>query len=43
MIKNNIRRGLLYSYPILGEIKGGIVSQCEDSMLVTKEGCELIT
>ncbi len=42
-IKTMVKRRIFYSYPILKEIKGGIVSQCEDTLLITKEGCELIT
>jgi methionyl aminopeptidase len=33
----------LYSYPILKEAKDGLVSQAEHTVLVTAEGCEVIT
>ena len=34
---------LLYSYPHLVERSGGIVSQAEHTVLITKDGCDVMT
>lgn len=34
---------LLHEYPPLPEIRGGLVSQSEHTVLVTEEGCEILT
>ena len=43
MLKTLTRRGALHSYPVLLEVGKGIVSQFEHTVLVTKDGAEVIT
>ena len=43
MIRTLMRKGALRGYPILIEVKKGIVSQFEHTVLVTKDGVEVIT
>ena len=43
MLKSLTRKGALRSYPVLIEIKKGFVSQFEHTILVTKEGAEILT
>ncbi len=38
-----VRLGALYSYPILRDGGGGMVSQAEHTVIVTESGCEVIT
>ncbi len=38
-----VRAGVVQPYPILKEIQGGLISQAEHTIIVTKEGCEVIT
>jgi len=38
-----VRAGVIQPYPILKEIQGGLISQAEHTIMVTKEGCEVIT
>ncbi len=41
---NQLRsRHVLTSYPILVEVKKGVVAQAEHTVLVTKKGCEVVT
>ncbi|MBP2029944.1 methionyl aminopeptidase [Methanohalophilus levihalophilus] len=37
------RAGLITSYPVLKEVGGGLVSQAEHTVVVTEDGCEIIT
>jgi len=37
------RKGIIREYPVLKEVKGGLVSQAEHSVIITKKGCEVIT
>lgn len=37
------RLGIIMNYPVLCEVGGGIVAQAEHSVLVTKEGCRVVT
>ena len=37
------RAGIIASYPVLKEVEGGLVSQAEHTVLVTEDGCEIIT
>lgn len=37
------RTGLITSYPVLKEVGGGLVSQAEHTVMVTEDGCEIIT
>ncbi len=38
-----VKAGVIESYPILKEIQGGLISQAEHTILVTADGCEVIT
>ena len=38
-----VKAGIIQPYPILKEIKGGLISQAEHTILVTGDGCEVIT
>ena len=38
-----VRAGVIQPYPILKEIQGGLISQAEHTIMVTREGCEVIT
>ncbi|MGA1848433.1 MAG: type II methionyl aminopeptidase [Thermoplasmatota archaeon] len=42
-LKGLIRAGAVYSYPILREISGGMVSQWEHTLYVTEKGCKILT
>ncbi|MFQ5910903.1 MAG: type II methionyl aminopeptidase [Thermoplasmata archaeon] len=42
-ISKLVRLGALYSYPLLRDGAGGIVSQAEHTVIVTESGCEVIT
>ncbi|MFP4654909.1 MAG: type II methionyl aminopeptidase [Methanohalobium sp.] len=37
------KAGAIRSYPVLKEIEGGLVSQAEHSVIVTEDGCDIIT
>ncbi|MDD3421705.1 MAG: type II methionyl aminopeptidase [Methanocellales archaeon] len=37
------RAGIMYSYPVLKDDAGGLVSQAEHTVIVEKEGCRIIT
>ncbi len=37
------RLGVIMSYPVLADVAGGVVAQTEHSILVTDDGCELLT
>lgn len=37
------RNNIIRSYPVLKEIEGGLVSQAEHTVIVTDDGCEIIT
>lgn len=38
-----VKAGIIQPYPILKEIRGGLISQAEHTILVTGDGCEVIT
>ena len=38
-----VKAGIIQPYPILKEIKGGLISQAEHTIIVTADGCEVIT
>jgi len=38
-----VKTGIIQAYPILKEIKGGLISQAEHTVLITADGCEVIT
>ncbi|MCD6512180.1 MAG: type II methionyl aminopeptidase [Thermoplasmata archaeon] len=38
-----VRKGIIHSYNILIEAKGGMVSQREHTIMVTTDGCEVLT
>ncbi|MBN1389212.1 MAG: type II methionyl aminopeptidase [Candidatus Thermoplasmatota archaeon] len=42
-LKGLVRAGSLYSYPILKEAGGGMVSQWEHTLYVTDKGCKILT
>jgi methionyl aminopeptidase len=42
-LKKLIKRGLIAPYPILSEVKGGMVAQAEHTVVVTETGCEILT
>lgn len=42
-LKSLANSGILYSYPHLVERSGGLVSQAEHTVLVTKDGCDILT
>jgi methionyl aminopeptidase len=42
-LKKLIRMGAVGSYPILREVKRGMVAQAEHTVIVTETGCEVIT
>jgi methionyl aminopeptidase len=37
------KAGIVHSYPVLKEARGGMVSQCEHTVIVTDDGCEVTT
>lgn len=38
-----LRYKVITSYPVLREVGGGLVSQCEHTILITPNGCEVLT
>ncbi len=38
-----VKANIIQPYPILKEIKGGLISQAEHTIMVTADGCEVIT
>ncbi|SNQ61360.1 type II methionyl aminopeptidase [Candidatus Methanoperedens nitratireducens] len=38
-----VKANIIRPYPILKEIKGGLISQAEHTVIVTQDGCEVIT
>ncbi len=38
-----VKADIIQSYPVLKEIKGGLISQAEHTIIVTADGCEVIT
>jgi len=38
-----LRANIVQSYPVLKEAKGGLISQAEHTVIVTEDGCEVIT
>ena len=43
LLTKMVRLGMILSYPVLSEIAGGVVAQSEHSVLVTKDGCTVLT
>ena len=43
LVPKMFRMGMIMSYPILAEVAGGIVAQSEHSVLVTSNGCKVLT
>lgn len=37
------RAGIIHAYPVLIEIAGGLVSQAEHTVIITRDGCEVTT
>jgi methionyl aminopeptidase len=42
-IKKLLKAGIIHSYPILKDTGDGIVAQSEHTVIITEEGCEVIT
>jgi methionyl aminopeptidase len=42
-LRGLVRAGSVYSYPILRESSGGMVSQWEHTLYVTEKGCKILT
>lgn len=42
-IRKLLRAGVLYSYPILRDMGEGIVAQSEHTVIITEDGCEILT
>jgi len=38
-----VRLGMIMSYPVLTEVAHGVVAQAEHSVIVTKDGCKILT
>lgn len=43
LLAKMLRMGMVMNYPVLVEVAGGVVAQAEHSMLVTKDGCVVLT
>lgn len=43
LLTKMVRLGIVMSYPVLTEVAGGVVSQAEHSVIVTRDGCRVIT
>jgi methionyl aminopeptidase len=43
MLKKLLRFGVISTYPVLRDAKGGMVSQAEHTVIVTKSGCRVTT
>lgn len=42
-ISKMVRLGMIMSYPVLKEVGRGVVAQAEHSIIVTKDGCRVLT
>ena len=42
-LKKLLRQGIVATYPILSEVKGGMVSQTEHTLIITSEGAIITT
>lgn len=38
-----VKANIIRPYPILKEVQGGLISQAEHTVIITKDGCEVIT
>ncbi len=38
-----VKANIIQPYPILKEVKGGLISQAEHTIIITEDGCEVIT
>ncbi len=43
VLQQLVRKRCITSYPILSEVKGGMVTQAEHTVLITGDGCEVTT
>ena len=43
LLPKMLRMGMVMNYPVLSEVRGGIVAQAEHSVLVTKNSCIVLT
>ena len=43
LLKNMFRHGVIMSYPMLREVKHGMVSQTEHTLVILNNRCEITT
>jgi len=43
LLSKMLRMGMVMNYPVLVEVAGGVVAQAEHSVMVTKDGCVVLT
>lgn len=43
LMQKMVRLGMIMSYPVLTEVAGGVVAQAEHSVVVTSNGCRVLT
>ena len=43
ILQQLVRQRAVQSYPILNDVKGGTVTQAEHTVLITEEGCDVLT
>ena len=43
LLSKMLRMGMVMNYPVLVEVADGLVAQAEHSVLVTKDGCIVLT
>ena len=43
ILQQLVRQRAIQSYPILNDVKGGIVTQAEHTVLITEDGCDVLT
>ena len=43
LVQKMYRLGIIMSYPVLTDVAGGVVAQAEHSVLVTSNGCRILT
>ena len=43
LLAKMVRLGMIMGYPVLSEVAGGMVAQAEHSVIVTSDGCRVIT
>ena len=43
MLRKLLRQGAVSTYPVLKDVKGGMVSQAEHTVIITESGCKITT